>query len=335
MSRVTQQDAFAAFRMLRTVDAGRLRGDSLVRYPRPIPTGALDEPAAAVLRANLTRPPGTLPSADGIVFVASCDGTPVAWLTRDTRVTTPAAQLSDYQRRQQARAVEALTDLPRRTIAVLAGLADRADGRPDGGSGSPGEDAGPHLLVADPATPTLTHWARISAEEATSLAHLRAVTGAADHPLIVDALGYGQYGTQAAVLDLAALCTLERIARSTDLPVRVVGDWLHAEGGSTSPNLPVDPLATQFQASLAGVYPGKEAFAAAERDARGWTTALQQAGIPDVLFDLRGFTQLVFADDAYAVAMSDGRIAVFYRPTARRSDRRIAVSGRAGAEAAR
>ena len=318
MTQSTQQEAFTTFRMLRDVNAGRLRGQSITRYSAPIPTGALDEQAAAVLEANLSRQPGTPLAGDAIVYVISCDGTPIAWLTRAARPILPVAQLTSYQLRQQARAVEALAGLSRHAIGTLATLHDQAHGRPEGGSGTPQADTGPHILVADPAHPTLTHWSRISAEPAASQDHLRRVTGAADQVLVVATTGYGGYGTHAPVLDLAVLCALEQIAQTVGLPPGVVGDWLHAEGGSTGRTVPADRLAAQFGAAYAGLYAGPQAFAAAEADTRGWTAALQAAGIPPALFDLRGFAQQVFDTDAYPIRTDDGPIAVFYRPTARR-----------------
>jgi hypothetical protein len=316
MTQSTQHEAFVAFRMLRDVNAGRLRGQSLARYVAPIPTGTLDEAAAATLRANQSRRPGTPLSADAIVYVISCDGTPIVWVTRELQVTTPAAALSDYQRRQQTRATQALAGVSRHAVRSLAALADHADGRPEGGSGTPADDAGPHVLVADSARPTLTHWARISADPAVSLAHLRAITGATDgRVLIVAAAGYGGYGTHAAVLDLDVLCALEQIAHATSLPAEVVGAWLHAESGSTCTRLSAERLPADFRASYAGAFPGLQAFAAAERDTRGWTAALHSAGIPLVLFDLRRFAQQVFDTDAYPIPMPDGRTAVFYRAT--------------------
>lgn len=173
------------------------------------------------------------------------------------------------------------------------------------------------MLVADPAQPTLTHWSRISADPAASAEHLRQVCGTVDQVLVVAVVGYGGYGTQAAVLDLDVLCALEQIAQTAGLPAVAVGDWLHAEGGSTRRAVPADQIPAQFDASFAGVYTGQAAFATAEACTRGWITVLHAAGIPLSLFDLRGFAQLVFATDAYPIPLGDGRIAVFYRHAAR------------------
>lgn len=132
MTQSTQQEAFTAFRMLRDVNAGRLRGQSLSRYGAPIPCGTLEEHTAAVLRAELSRRPGTPLAGDALVYVISCDGTPIAWLSRDATVTTPAAQLTDYQMCQQSRAVQTLAELSRHAIRALAALRDQAIRRTGG-----------------------------------------------------------------------------------------------------------------------------------------------------------------------------------------------------------
>lgn len=317
MTQSTQQEAFTAFRMLRDVNAGRLRGQSIARYGAPIPCGTLDDQAVTLLRANQSRQPGTLLDDAAIVYVISCDGTPIAWLCRDATVTTPPAELTDYQIRQQARTVEALASLSRHAVRSLAALADQAAGRAEGGTGTPQEGAGPHVLVADQARPTLTHWSRISPDPAASASHLRQVCGATDPVLVVAALGYGGYGTHAPVLHLDVLCALEQLAQHAGLPAEVVGDWLHTEGGSRRA-VPVDRLTTEFPASYAGVFAGRQAFAAAEAERRGWTAAFQAARIPLELFDMRAFTQQLFTTGATAFPLDDGRIAAFYRNAGRR-----------------
>ena len=314
MTRSTRQDALAAFRMLRDVNAGRLRGQSLAhRYAAPVSPGTLDQQDAAVLAASVYRAPGTPVPATGIVYVASCDGTPVAWVLRDAGVVLPTAVLTGYQRAQQARAADALGRLSRHAIEALAELADQADGRPAGGGGEPdGEDDQPYVLVADPAAPTRTYWTRMGADPQAAAEHLRHTTGAPDAVLIVAAAGYGAYGTRADVLDLPVLCAIDQAADTAGVPVYVAGDWLDTEGGSRR-SVTAEQVTEAFREAFAGVHAGKKAFAVAERKARGWTLALDAAQIPAELFDLHAFAQQLFTDRVYDVELPDRRIAVFRR----------------------
>jgi hypothetical protein len=319
MSRCTHTEALRAFRMLRGVNAGRLRGQSLrYAHPGPVPAGSLHEPAAAQLQASLYRKPGTPAGPDAIVYVVVCDGTPIVWLTAAARVVTPAADLSAYQLRQQATAADALSRLSRRAIAVLAAWCDQQDGRPEGGTGAPGEYEGPHLLVANPATPTVTHWTRISPDPAASREHLRQVTGGSGPVLIVAAAGYGEYGTCAEVLDLDVLCVIEQLAGQSGAPAGIIGSWLHAEGG-TRTAVTGRQVIDGFTRAYAGIHHTQRAYAAAERDARGWTAALTAAGIDVDLFDLDEFQRRLFDTDAHAIRLPDHRIAVF-RKTGQRQD---------------
>lgn len=314
MTRATQQDAFAALRMLRDVNAGRLRGQALAhRYAAPVSPGTLDEQAAAVLAASVYRAPCAPVPATGIVYVASCDGTPVAWVTRDAAVVLPTAVLTDYQRRQQARAAAALGGLSRHAIRALAKLADEHGARPDGGTGEPdGEDNQPYVLAADPATPTRTYWTRLGADPVAAAEHLRQITGARDDVLIVAASGYGAYGMRADVLEVPVLCAIEQIAHTAGVPLHVVSDWLDAEGGSRR-RVPAERITEAFRDSFCGVYTGQQAYAVAERDARGWTAVLETAGIPTDLFDLHAFAMRLFTDHVYEVRLTGRRIAVFRR----------------------
>ncbi|GIE90497.1 hypothetical protein [Actinoplanes regularis] len=315
MTRCTQTEAFAAFRKLRDANAGRLRGQSLTytRYGRnaPIPAGTLHPEPAAQLHAAIYHPAGQPVTAAGIVYVVSCDGTPIAWLCRDARVVTPAAELSAYQLKQQTRAAEALSQLTRQARLKLAAFGDKQDGRIQD---APGKHDGPHLLVADPAAPTVTWWTRISTDLENSRAHLRRITRAPAEVLIMDAVGYGDYqAAEALVLDV--LCTIEEIAQRTGVPADIVGSWLHTEGGTTH-TVSGQQVIDAFLASYAGIHANQRAFAVAERDARGWTGLLHAAGISLSLFDLTEFAQQLFDTDAYGIALPDHRIAVFRRPAA-------------------
>lgn len=313
MTGSTRQDALAAFRMLRDVNAGRLRGQSLAhRYATPIGPGTLNERFATLLAESVYRKPGAPVPPTGIVYVVSCDGTPVAWILRGAYVVLPEAVLSDYQRRQQARAGDALRTLSRHAIKALAVLADEYDGRPHGDGMPDGADNQPYVLAADAAIPTCTHWTPIGADPDAALAHLRKVTGASADVLIVAAAGYGAYGDRADVLDLSVLCAIERAAGTADVPVYVAGDWLDTEGGSRR-IVAAEQVAAAFREAFAGVHAGRKAFAVAERDARGWTAALDAAAIPAQLFDLHAFAQQLFTDHVYDVELPDRQIAVFRR----------------------
>lgn len=318
MTRPTRQRVFAAFRQLDDINAGRLRGQNVSRsYAPMIAAGTLDAEAAANLNASLYPKPGARPGGDRIVYVASCDGTLVAWVTRDAHVVLPAATLSVYQKRQQTFAADAFAQLTRRAIRLLAALADAETDRTS--FDVPDDADKTRVMVADRAHPTVATWTAINADPAASHKHLRKVTGADQEVLIIDVIGYGGYGRHAEYLDLDVLCALEAMADSADVPVTLVGDWLHHEGGSTR-RVPADELKRAFADAYAGMFPRWKAYAAVERDARGWTAALTEAGIPVELFDLDAFAHQLRQHVRYALPVDGRGVAVFRRPNHGRKD---------------
>ncbi|MFF5230254.1 hypothetical protein [Dactylosporangium sp. NPDC000521] len=314
MSQSTQAEAFEAFRRLRDVNAGRLRGQSVGnRYGAPLSYAGLHPGAAERLRVSAYPEPGAPPAPHTVCFVVAYDRTPVAWLETDGTVVTPAADLTTAQLRQQPRAVQALSNLHRRAVRTLAQRHDTAHDRADGGTGHPPVD-GPDtsVLAADPAAVTRTWWTRISADPAASAEHLRRVTGAAGRVLLVDVVGYGRYGLHTDVLDLDLLCTIEDLAAAAQLPATAVGEWLHLEGASHRAPTPSEVRAA-FSAAFDGIHASRHTYATAERDRRGWTALLEAAGIDSRFFDLPAFTHHLFDGGAHDVNLPDHRIAVFRR----------------------
>ncbi|WP_306211083.1 hypothetical protein [Actinoplanes sp. RD1] len=313
MTRPTRQQTFAAFRQLADINAGRLRGQSVARgHAVMIAAGTLDDEAAAILHASLYPKPGITLGADRIVYVASCDGTPVAWVTRTAHVVLPAGSLSAYQKRQQTFAADAFAQLTRRAIRMLAALADAETDRM--GLEVPAGASSTRVLVADRADPTVATWTAINADPVASREHLRTVTGADQDVLIIEVIGYGHYGRHVDEVDLEVLCALEAIADSADVPVTLVGDWLHQEGGSST-RVPAEALPAAFADAYAGMFPRWKAYAAVEREARGWTTVLTEAGIPLELFDLDAFADQLRQHARYGLPVDGRGIAVFRRPT--------------------
>ncbi|MDP9792597.1 hypothetical protein J2S43_001109 [Catenuloplanes nepalensis] len=322
MPRYTLERAWQCISALGPVDAGRLIGHCL-RYDTgvAIPPGTLTAEAADTLHASLYPPPGTPVTGDTIFYVVSSDRTPVAWLTYDATVVTPAAQLTAYQKAHQQQAVHALSHLSRHAVYELAKLRDHREQRTGGQEPTP-LDTGTRILVAAADDPTLTWWAGITADLTDSLRHLLAVTHAIDSGstspdtgplaqiLIINASGYGDYGRKRPTFDLPTLCAIEQLAGASHLPAWAIGDWLHHEG-VTATDLTAAQIVDAFTSSYAGVYDSRRAFATAERDRHGWTTALTQAGIPLHLFDLDTFSRDLFSTQAHDVRLHDHRVAVF------------------------
>jgi hypothetical protein len=335
MTRASQTIAWQQISACLDVTTARISGRCLRRAVFAlIPPGRLAPAAALQLHASIHQPITTPAGPDTIWYVVSVDGTPVAWLTRGATVITPAADLGTFQLDLQQQAVTALSRLTRSAILELAGLRDQREQRIPGDppvgvddEPAPGREPGPRVLVADPADPTLTFWSRITPDPDVSRAHLAAVTGmavpAADggtstdlsavQPRILDVHGYGRYTDNRDTFDLAVLCAIERLAADHDLPTAAVGDWLHLEAGSIADPGP-EQITAAFTDAYAGVHPGRRAFAIAERDRLGWTTALATAGIPDRLFDLDAFTALLFDRHVHGIPIG-GRLAVFRRMT--------------------
>lgn len=319
MRRRSLDEALRLFRSLADVNAGRVQGRCLRRgTSAPVPTGTLGAEAAAVLKASLYRQPGE-PVVDAMVFyVVVCDGTPVAWLTYTAQVVLPLATLSKYQLVQQARASVALSKLTRRAVYELACLRNAREDRYPADAPR-ATDEGGRVLVADPADPTLTFWTRITPNPDQSLAHVRQLTGASNDVLVVETFGYGNYGRYREVFDIEVLCAIEHLAASHALPTSVVGDWLEGEGAAADSAHPTGAqVLAAFADAYAGVHASRKAFAEAERDRRGYTEALQRAGIRAALFDLDRFAMELFDDQVRDVRMPDYRIAVFRRTLSER-----------------
>ncbi|WP_433616829.1 hypothetical protein ACQP2P_15955 [Dactylosporangium sp. CA-139114] len=320
MTRSTQTDAWRLIRACADVTAGRLTGRCLrAVYPAPIPPGALAPDAARQLHDSIYRTGDTPAGPDSIWYVVSSDATPVAWLTRNATVITPPADRTSYQLDHQTKAVAALSQLTRRALQELAVLRDVREGRVHDQSPypvpSPLDPFDTRVLAAHPADPTLTFWTPIGADLDTSRTHLAKLTGvpAGVEPLIVDTFGYGDYGRHREVFDLPVLCTIERLAAQQHLPADVIGDWLDLAGASRGNPTP-EQIEAAFADAFAGIHDTRRGFAGTERDRRGWTAALDAAGIPASLFHLDAFTNHLFGADAHEVRLHDGRIAVFRRP---------------------
>ncbi|MFI5497161.1 hypothetical protein [Actinoplanes sp. NPDC051859] len=239
MIRTTQEEAWRLISSLVPVNAGPLIGYALHQLPPScIPTGSLDPEDAQLIQNNLYRRP-TEPILDNsIAYVVASRGTPVAWLTYRAQVVLPKAELSAYQSRHQALAAEALRSLHRSELLILARLRDEREGRTNPAPPA-GRRAATAVLVAHRQDPTLTVWARIDKELDRSVRHLAALLGrpdaAQDELLILDAMGYGDYGRDRTVLSLDALCAIEAITAAFALPAYVAGDWLRAVASTATP----------------------------------------------------------------------------------------------------
>ncbi len=94
----------------------------------------------------------------------------------------------------------------------------------------------------------------------------------------------------------------------------MIGDWLHAEGATTT-DVTAAQITRAFTDAFAGVHPGRRCFAEAERDRLGWTAAMTAAGIPLRYFDTPLYATSVFDRTARAIRMPSplAGIAVFRR----------------------
>ncbi len=320
MNRISQTDAWPLIRACTDVNAGRLTGRVLrYQYLSAVLPGTLAPQAAQQLHASVHRRHTEPATPDTIWYVVSSDGTPVAWLTLDATVVTPPADLSSYQLQHQQQAVAALSNLTRKALLELARMRDTREHRtpgdlpqdePDGH----GNELATRVLVATPADPTLSFWVRADTDLNTTRLHVAEVTGVAEgnDALILDVHGYGDYGQRRAVLDLPVLCAVEHLAAANQLPAAAIGDWLHLAGATTGNPTPGE-IITAFRDAYADVHDSRRAFAIAERDRYGWTTALATAGIPDRYFNLDAFTEHLFRTEVHKVELGDGRIAVFRR----------------------
>ncbi|WIN00028.1 hypothetical protein ACTOB_003703 [Actinoplanes oblitus] len=315
--RITEQRAWTRISALGDVTVDSLTGRCLHQAtPEDITTGTLTDAAARELTANLERPAGEAVTGDAIYYVVCSHGTPVAWLTYDARVITPGAELTDRQRHHRDRAIRALTQLSRHAMSVLAALRDERDQRSPGNRPEPGSGQ-TAILIARPQDPTLTWWTRAGTTLAATMAQIGELTRDPDldRVLVVETHGYGGYRRGSQPVPLAVLCAIEQLAVEHDLPPAAIGEWLHRETGSA----PDSPLTTgkaviaRFDAAYHGRFRSQREFAETERDLRGWTEALAAAQIPLNLFDLDLFTGQVFADQAHAIALPRGDIAVFQR----------------------
>jgi len=312
VKRCTQEQAWRFIRALGAVDAGRLTAYSLIGHVPQIPAGNLTPHAVRQLHDSLYPPADAEVTGDSICFVVCSDHTPVAWLTYHAQVVTPDADLSAYQLGHQAQAVAALSQLTRRAVEQLARLRDHREGRNTGAEPDVHEQS-TRVLVANPDDPTLTWWTSLDADVQATREHLAALTHTTGRDaLIVTASGYGAFQRGSHPLLVPVLCAIDRLAAERDLPAAVIGDWLDAQGaGRHQPD--AAQIVDAFNSGYVGVYPHRRAFAEAERDRLGWTTALTQAGIPPRLFDLHRYAADLFTDHARGITLPDARIAVFRR----------------------
>ncbi|WP_020525185.1 hypothetical protein [Catelliglobosispora koreensis] len=312
MSRCTQTQALQRFAALGDADAGRLTGQCLYHNSSPIPPGTLREDAANLLHASVYRQPGEPVTGETLVYVVSSDGTPVAWLDYQARVHTPPAQLTSYQRAHQVQAVTALSRLTRDALGMLARLRDARDRRDHTGSQPTATGLDARVLVANSDDPTLTYWTRLNPDPAVTRRHVQTLTGSTE-PIVVEVFGYGDYGRHRAVIDVEMLCAIEELAVTHGLTATAVGDWLYAEGAATATTLTPQQVKDEFTTAFAGIFDSRPAFARAERDRRGWTRLLDQAGIPRNLFDDQTFARLLFTSDFRDITLHDYRVAVLAR----------------------
>ncbi|MDQ1247831.1 MAG: hypothetical protein QG597_2202 [Actinomycetota bacterium] len=170
------------------------------------------------------------------------------------------------------------------------------------------------LRVAPSTEPTDTRWIRIGAD----LAHARRAVHRACHTppeqaLIITAPGYGRYGRERHRLALDVLCAMHQVAEKHHVLPATVGNWLHAEGATTTEVSPQD-IADRFTAAYIGPFSDEMAYTHQRMAELGWNSALAPAGIPDSYLDVHAIKRDWCTDRVRRVESGTcGRIEVFHR----------------------
>jgi hypothetical protein len=313
----TITDAVREMRTLLPTRSGRLHGIP-VRHSfgsRPDQwLGNTPQPWYDRLHAGITTRTTGSPTPGSPEYLVLSDHVVVVVLTAAAHLVLPDYPLSAAQTRHRTLAAQALADLPRHTLRLLADHRAAMDDRPQDAAAEYQQHPDGALRIAPATDPTNTRWIHIGAnlDQARAAAAHTCHTDP-DQLLIITAAGYGQYGRDRHRLTLPMLCAIHEVADTHQVSLRTVGDWLHAEGATTGEVSPTDVLA-QFTASYIGPFADRTAYTRHRMVDLGWTEALSTAGIPERYLDLDAITRDWFSHDVRAVDSGTfDRIEVFGR----------------------
>lgn len=311
----TNTEALREMQRLEPTSTGRLRGVP-VRYLSRIPATAelrsTPEPWHGRLVADLAdRAVGSL-TPDSAEYLVFSDDLLIAVFTVAARVVLPDYPLSPVQRRHQAAVAHALDDLPRYTLRELADRRARMDGRDELAHLEYHPPAGA-IRVAAIDDPTVTAWVTIDADPDISRTAIRQCGLDPDHLIVITAPGYGSYGLDRHRLDLPILYAMRQLADRHDVPPAVVGDWLAAEGAINADPAPEQVLA-EFTAAYIGPFPTELDYTRHHMSELGWTTALEDAGIPRRYLDEAAVNRDWFRRQVRSISRATyDRVEVFHR----------------------
>ncbi|MEU7874268.1 hypothetical protein [Dactylosporangium sp. NPDC049140] len=277
----TNAEALRDMRGLHPTSTGRLRGLP-AKYARP---GGADlrgtpEPWHSRLTNDLAEQAVDILTPASTVYLVFSDNVVIAVLTAAAHVLLPEYPLTATQRRHQLAVADALHELPRHVLRDLADRRASMDGRDEQAHFEYDPPTAGAIRVAALAEPTVTHWADIDADLAAIRQRITDLGLDPDRLIVITAAGYGTYGRDRHRLNLPMLCAMHRIADRHDVTLTVVGDWLDAEGATTAADLDPDVAVTGFADAYVGAFGSERDFTAHRMRELGWTTALQQAGIP-------------------------------------------------------
>jgi hypothetical protein len=315
--RSTITEALREMRGLNTTDAGRLRGIHLRYSSLSLPHQALSgtpQPWRDQLdHAIAARGAGTV-TTDSPEYVVLSDNAVVAVLTVAGRVSLPDYPLSSNQAKHQDAAARSLADLYRHTIRDLADRRAALDGREQDAAAEYERHPGGALRVAPSADPTDTRWVLISADLDDARHTVQRACGAdPDQVLIVTASGYGKYGRDRHRLSLDILCAMHQVAATHEVSLCTVGNWLAAEGATTTDITP-PAVVEQFARAYIGPFTDELTYTRYRMGQLGWTSALEAAGIADRYLDSVAVNRDWFTYQVRQVdSGSSGRIEVFHR----------------------
>jgi hypothetical protein len=251
---------------------------------------------------------------DSPEYLVFCDSTLVALLSAAGRVVLPDYPLSSLQTKHQQAAAHALGDLARHALRELADRRAAMDGRDADALAEYDRHPGGALRVAPLGDPTNTRWVHIG----TDLHHAqrtvqRACGAQPEQVLIVTAAGYGRYGRDRHRLHLNVLCVMHQVAQAHQVSLCTVGDWLDAEGATTTD---VDPKAIveQFAAAYIGPFASDLAYTQHRMAELGWPQALHAATIPEGYLDTAAINRDWFSHQVRQIdSGTHGHIEVFHR----------------------
>jgi hypothetical protein len=315
--RSTISEALREMRGLHSTDAGRLRGIHLRYGSLSLPQQLLSQTPqpwrATIEEASAARDTGSV-TPDSPEYLVFSDRTLVAVLSAAGRVALPDYRLSRLQAKHQEAAAQALGDLARHALGELADQRATMDGRDHDAAAEYQDHPGGALRVAPANDPTNTRWVHIGPD----LHHAHRTIQRACHTqpeqvLIITAAGYGTYGRDRHRLRLDVLCAMHQVADAHQVRLCTVGDWLDAEGATTSDINP-QTIIEQFAIAYIGPFGSALAYTQHRMAELGWTQALQTAGIPASYLNTAAINRDWFRHQVRQINSGvHGRIEVFHR----------------------